>query len=142
MTRYGAISLIAITILGIVGCGEQSNRKVVTGTVTWRGQPVPVGLLVFDPDVKRGNRGPQGGAKILEGRFDTRNDDSKGCVPGAHTVTVFGYSGQNVSKFRNFGDPLFEPHNLEVVIPEEGGNLDLVVPDSVVPAATGTNADL
>jgi len=131
-----------VVFLLAMGCGDPKNRQVVTGTVTWRGQPVPTGILIFDPDVKKGNRGPQGGAKITDGRFDTRAEHSKGIVPGPHIVSIQGYSGQNVSKFHNFGDALFDPHNMEVEIPEDGGELLFVVPDSVPPAAKTADSEL
>jgi len=45
---------------------------------------VPVGTIVFEPDVTKGNKGAAGVARIKDGTFDTRQDDGRGKVGGPH----------------------------------------------------------
>jgi hypothetical protein len=74
-------------------CGCQSNTDPnlthVRGTVTHNGQPVPVGFIIFQPDIAKGNRGLQGYAEIKDGQFDTRQS-GKPVGLGAQVVLIRG----------------------------------------------------
>ena len=74
--RPGAI---AILLVGLAGCGK-SNIVQVSGTLTYKGTPVPNALLTFEPD-----HGRQSWAQTDEqGRFYDRDQD--GAVIGKHKV--------------------------------------------------------
>lgn len=41
------------------GCGKSGvERHNLSGQVTFRGKPLPAGLIVFEPDSRDGNEGP------------------------------------------------------------------------------------
>jgi hypothetical protein len=61
--------------------------------VRFDGKPVPAGMIFFDPDVSRGNDGPQGFAPIKDGRYDTRHN-GKGAVGGPHMVRIQCFDGK------------------------------------------------
>jgi hypothetical protein len=61
----------------------------VSGTVTFDGQPVPFGRIVFTPDREAGNSGPQGFAEIRNGAYDTAS--GKGTVGGPQVVQITGF---------------------------------------------------
>src|SRR5262245_247161 len=84
--------LLGIGLALLAGCGGGPKRLHLSGQVLYNGQPVPAGEIYFDPDVAKGKDGPQGFARIENGRYDTR----KGGVPltaGPHVVRILGFDG-------------------------------------------------
>jgi hypothetical protein len=80
----------------------------VAGRVTWQGQPVPTGLIRFEPDTAAGNAGPGVVAEIVQGRFATPR--GKGVVGGRYRVVVSGYDGVPFERpDEGFRDPLGRP---------------------------------
>ena len=126
-----------LAFVAIAGCGKKdSGRVAVWGEVTWKGRPVPMGVIYFSPDTKKGNRGPQGFALIKDGHYDSRDARSKGCVTGPQVVVVQGCNGLGVSGDFPYGRPLFASYEMPIEVAAEGGQMDLTVPDSVAaPAA-------
>lgn len=68
--------LVAVPLLAALGCGggAEPTRYVVSGSVTYGGQPVPKGFVTFEPDDSQGNSGPGGGAPIENGRYRTTSE--------------------------------------------------------------------
>lgn len=91
--RSLSISLAGLALL-LSGCGDGTQRVRVSGQVTFEGKLVPYGNIVFEPDQSKGNRGPQGFAKIHDGVFDTNNAGTGPC-PGPQIVTIEGYPELN-----------------------------------------------
>lgn len=137
-------SLAALALIGAqAGCGDRGPpRTDIWGDVVWNGQKVSRGVIYFDPDVSKGNQGPQGFALIIDGKYDTRAARSKGCITGPHLAFIHGYNGQGITKFQPYGGELFAPQQLPIAIPREGGQLDLAVPASVPPAPKATEPGL
>ncbi len=67
------------------GCGDGGpERAVVSGTVTYQGQPLPKGTIRFLP--AKDNKVPMSGAMIVEGKYKA---DKRGGVPiGTHRVVI------------------------------------------------------
>ena len=75
-----------------IGCSPaEIKRHRLQGTVEFDGKPVPFGTIYFDPDTTKANKGPQGFAKIVEGKFDT-DQGGKGHVGGPMKVRIVGYA--------------------------------------------------
>ena len=126
-----------------VGCENGGpDRKAIWGTISWKGQQVPSGVVYFSPDTSKGSKGPQGFALIKEGKFDTRHERSKGCMTGPHIATIQAADGENITSGRPYGSSLFASYNLEIDIPPDGGEINLQVPDSVPPAPKTTAEDI
>lgn len=84
-----ASAALAIAIAVVAGCGPQGPaRHRVRGSVSYEGRPVPLGRIVFEPDVLEGNRGPQGFAVIENGFFDTAVKQGRGTSGGPMVVTI------------------------------------------------------
>lgn len=82
---------VAIAVI-VAGCGPQAAvRHRVQGSVSYEGRPIPLGRIVFDPDVLEGNRGPQGFAVIENGAFDTAVKQGRGTAGGPMLVTIDAY---------------------------------------------------
>ena len=121
--------LIGAALLLLAGCGQSGPPQFhVTGEVTWRGQPVPAGMITFTPDARQGNSGPQGFAAIHDGHYSTRQD-WRGPVSGPHVVAVAGYDGKQPTDEAPLGRMLFEEYRLEHTIPESQSSFDISVPD-------------
>ena len=74
--------------LTLVGCGGDGlpPRYAVSGTVTFKGQPLAKGEITFMPDVPTG-RG--GSAVIKDGAFKlTTQEEGDGAFPGSYTVII------------------------------------------------------
>jgi hypothetical protein len=89
--RVSAFATAAGLALALLGCGGKPERVHISGKVTFQGNPVQYGNIVFEPDQSKGNRGPQGYAKITrQGTFDTAIAGTGPC-PGPQVVTIEAY---------------------------------------------------
>jgi len=78
-----------LLVVGVVGCGSSGGleKVVVSGKVTYKGQPVENGDIFFYP--MEGTRGPMSGASIKDGHYIAK---AKGGVPvGEHLVRISAY---------------------------------------------------
>jgi len=84
--------LACVPALCVTGCGESGpTRFDVTGTVTYKGEPVPYGEIFFEPDASRDNQGPAARATIENGAYATEKE--KGVVAGPIKIRITGYDG-------------------------------------------------
>jgi hypothetical protein len=79
---------VAVLSMLAIGCGSTGpERVVVSGVVTFDGQPIENGRIRFFP--KEGTDAPMSGAVIRDGRYTV---DHQGGVPvGDHTVEIEGH---------------------------------------------------
>jgi len=85
------IVLTAVALLITTGCGPSGPRRFqLEGSVTFDGKPVPSGVIRFEPDASRGNRGPVGYAAIEDGRYTTATHGHKGALQGPLVVYMTG----------------------------------------------------
>ena len=130
-----AIASAVLALAASAGCGQSGvPRNAVWGSVTWKGQPVPRGVIYISPDTKKGNSGPQGYALIKDGHYDTRDKLSKGCSAGPQIAVVQGCDGQGIGPGRPYGNSLFVPFEIPIEVAPDGSQADLTIPDSVLPA--------
>ena len=116
-----------VAVAALIGC-ESSERPTyrVSGKVQWKGQPVPKGLIYFEPDLHRSNDGPQGFAMIENGQYDT-GQGGRNVVAGPHVVRVEGYDGKEGHELP-LGRLIFSEYSFEHDLPGEYSNLDIDVP--------------
>lgn len=110
----------------LLGCGSSERLYDVTGTVTWNGKPVPMGLIFLDPDASKGATGRQGFANIKDGKFTTAVE-GRGIAGGMYVVRVLGYDGKPRDELP-FGAPLFEEHLEFRELPAANSELSLTIP--------------
>jgi hypothetical protein len=113
-------------LLALAGCRAGDKLYDVSGTVTYAGQPIPKGLIFFDPDASKGMAGTQGFANIEGGKFDTANR-GKGIRGGAYVIRVSGFDGKEANE-APFGRPLFPEYQEKRDLPKANSTLDLDVP--------------
>lgn len=119
----------SLSLLAASGCGDPGPvRHRVQGTVTYGGKPVTFGRVVFDPDVMKDNRGPQGYAAIENGRFDTAANGGKGTSGGPMVLTLDGFEpigdGLDATAVR----PLFSGHQEHRDLPAEDVEIKIDIP--------------
>lgn len=129
MVPRNARFVIGVGLLAL-GCGPAGPvRYDVSGTVTFDGQPVPIGTITFVP--AGGNTGPGGSAGIEAGRFDTAST-GKGPTGGPHVAIITGFDGKTVGGIEQVqeGSPLFIDYREDVDLPKEATVRDFDVPGS------------
>jgi hypothetical protein len=123
--RRAAI-LVGIGLL-LSGCGDPGpERHDIAGSVTYQGQPLPAGLITFEPDLSQGNDGPPGFAHIINGHYDTAETES-GSVGGPQIVRIQGFDGKPGAELP-MGRPLFDDFQTTVDLPHEKTTRDFAVP--------------
>ncbi|MEW4564553.1 hypothetical protein AB1K70_18575 [Bremerella sp. JC770] len=128
MTPHPICQALACTwlllILAAAGCNAaQSDTFHVSGQVTFDGQPVPAGTILFQPDKAQGASGPAGLAIIRDGQFDTAAQGGRGTTGGAQRVQISGLDGKPVAMGPQ-GVPLFPDHNETILLPQADSTHD------------------
>lgn len=122
-------ALVAAALPLMSGCGDRGPRRYrISGTVACAGKPVPLGRIVFDPDIAQGNAGPQGFAAIENGRYDTSAPHCKGTVGGPMVVRIDGVQTGGGEDVASSGRSLFPTHELRVDLPKSDTTRDFDVP--------------
>jgi hypothetical protein len=120
---------LVLLVLAVTSCSEgPSGRVDVWGTVTFKNQPVPAGMIVINPDLSKGNDGPQGLAEIRNGRFDTRTLE-KGAPRGPVVFMIDGFDGVPQGELPS-GKPLFIGYKLPLELPDKSSEKNIEVPES------------
>jgi hypothetical protein len=109
----------------------------VWGTVTFKGQPVPAGVIAINPDFTKGNDGPQGMAEIKNGRYDTRSL-AKGAPSGPVVFMIDGFDGKAQGEMTQ-GQALFS-YKMQLELPKAATEKNIDVPDSAANAARAFGA--
>jgi len=122
---------IASACLLLLGCGGPARYRL-TGSVTFNGQPVPAGQILFEPDAAAGNKGPAGSAFIVDGKYDT---GKFGVVGGKYIITING-SDKGGAK------PLFTGYQVKEELAQQAGTKDFTVPASAAKAKPPSTAKL
>jgi len=118
-----------VPLIGLLS-GCSSGRYDVSGTVTWQGKPVPIGLVVIEPDPDKGNTGPQTQGLIQDGHYQTAS--GRGAVPGPVIVSVHGQDGIPVPNMPA-GKLLFREYQFRTELPARSSTLDIEVPPDHIP---------
>lgn len=123
---------VFVFALSLAGCGKTESENVVqvSGTAAYQGQPIPMGMIIFEPDSAKGNRGPQGYADIKDGKFDTRSS-GKGVAAGPLIVRITGGDGVAPEAFSPLGKPLFAEQTTKVNVSRDAAVLTLDIPSAV-----------
>jgi hypothetical protein len=108
IVRAGPVAVLAL-LIAVAGCGDSAPAMgPVHGTVYYRGTPVPGGIIVFAPDVERGNTGPTTWGEIrTDGTYSLRTDNPEGITAGWHRITITAADppGQPATLPRRYADP-------------------------------------
>ncbi len=67
-----------------VGCSSEPKRLEVSGTVSYKGQPVPSGSILFSPEDESVKS--MGGSAVTNGQF--KIPQATGLLPGKYKVSI------------------------------------------------------
>lgn len=128
--RQTWIAVGTALVLGLAGCGDKGpTTHRLQGTVMHAGKPVPHGVIVFDPDVAAGNRGPQGFATITDGRYDTAARGCRGTAGGRLVVRIDGSEPVAGAEDTTTAErPLFPTYEDRIEVPAGSSTRDFEVP--------------
>ncbi|MBA2113117.1 carboxypeptidase regulatory-like domain-containing protein [Bremerella alba] len=85
--RFAATAMVAITLIGLVGCGSGSDVVPVSGTVTLDGDPLADALVSFYPQ-EEGKRFSTG-TTDASGHYElVYTNDQNGAAIGKHIVKI------------------------------------------------------
>ena len=128
-SRSPALILLPALVLisaGLVGCGKRGSDALyeISGSVTFAGQPVPAGRIVFEPDEAQGATGMASIADIANGSYRTR--PRRGFGGGPCRVTIYGTDGTVPTEEKDTS--LFRPWQTTIDLPREACRRDFDVP--------------
>jgi len=87
-----SISLVVVTAFALAGCAPGNGLTMgrVSGVVTYKGQPVELGEVLFVPDSEKGNNGvPSMSALGKDGSYTMSTQESgDGVIAGYHKVGI------------------------------------------------------
>jgi hypothetical protein len=121
---------IALTVGLAVGCSgnDGPRRYQVSGQITFRGQPVPVGVMSFEPNTAEGNHGPGGSGTIKDGNYVTT--PGFGVVGGPYIIRITGFDGKPIPGGDMIeGAQLFPETEIAVNLPQKDMTYDIEIPD-------------
>ncbi len=110
--------LVGLLLLAALGCGEAAPPPLVAvnGQVTFRGVPLPGGLIVFTPDDESGFHGACALGSIgPDGRYTLSTEGKPGVTPGRHRVTVAGPDLPGWGVPERFRDPQLSELRAEII---------------------------
>jgi hypothetical protein len=108
--------MVATLLCAAVGCGEREPpRAIVSGSVTYQGQPVQFGDIVFQPLSPHAARSFAQG-KIVGGKYSL--DAAHGPLVGKNLVQIHGYKMTGRKRLDIAGKSLSEaPQMIDELVP-------------------------
>jgi hypothetical protein len=121
------IGLLFVSLVLFSGCGDAGPKLYhISGEVTYDGKPVPEGMIYFTPNSSAGERGAQGLAFILNGKYNTLN--GRGVSSGPVSVVI---SGSQRLEGKEEATILFDDYIEEFEIPNQNTVKNFDVPSNV-----------
>ncbi|MCE3017564.1 MAG: hypothetical protein ACK56W_00475 [Pirellula sp.] len=120
--------LLCCVTLFVSGCDSKPPMAQISGTVTFKGKPIPAGNVMFTPDVNLSG-GQIRMFNVKDGAYDSTKDPSPGLLPGKYEVTIQGYDGKQIPNFFQ-GKQIFNAVKEPFEVPAGTSKKDFVVPDS------------
>lgn len=112
-----------------LGCKPATKVSQISGTVSFKGKPVPAGYITFTPDVGAGTLGQVVGFQILEGKYDSSKNTPPGLQPGTYKIRIGGFDGIKIPMWGQ-GKQIFNPIEDSFVVPDGTSTKDFEVPAS------------
>jgi len=124
----GLIVSLSFAVI-LTGCGSgEPPLSQLSGTVTFKGKPIPAGNVMFTPDVSIAG-GQIRMFNVKDGLYDSTKDPSPGLKAGQYEVTIMGYDGQQIRNFFQ-GKQIFNSVKENITVLEGASKKDFNVPDS------------
>jgi hypothetical protein len=116
----------AAVAFALAGCGPGEPKLYhVSGSLTYNGKPIAKGVIHFEPDAAKGNKGIAGYAEIHDGKFDTAKA-GRGVLGGPYSIRINGFDGK-VGPEAPLGTALFPEYAENRDLKAENQTLDIDV---------------
>lgn len=119
--------LWVLVIALLLGCSKGPARSEISGTVIFKGQPIPAGDVNFTPDVTVAG-GQAQMYMVKDGKYSSADTPDSGLLPGKYTVRISGYDGKQIPMYFS-GKQIFNAVQEEIVITQGNMTKDFEVPD-------------
>lgn len=127
--RQAFLGVMGLAAAVLAGCGGTGPTAVVTGTVTYNGQPVKEGTITF---TSKGGRGSVNGGTITDGKYTVRE------VPNGAATVFISAGGSEAST-----GPISSEESHAQSAKYKGKQLPGGAPNTAVPSnAVGNNAEI
>lgn len=124
---FRGVFLMLLLIGLTAGCSTQERLYNLSGKATFKGQPIPAGIMYFDPDPTKGGSGTQGMASIKDGKYTT-TENGRGIRGGAYVIRITGFDGKSGND-APLGKTLFNEIELRKELPAADSELDFDLPE-------------
>jgi hypothetical protein len=121
---------LAACVLFTLGCSSKPKLAQLSGSVTFKGQPVPAGYVSLAPDVGNGGRGSMIVFQIKDGAYDSSKNQPPGLSPGPYFVRIAGFDGKRIPYFGQGKQIFNEVTDLYITVPDGISQKDFVIPES------------
>lgn len=108
------------------GCSSEPPMAQISGTVTFKGQPVPAGWISFTPDATKGSVRV---CQIKDGVYDSSKEGQPGVYPGRNLIKIGGFDGKKIPLWGQ-GKQIFNPVDDTYDVPAGTSTKDWVIPES------------
>ena len=122
---FGLMLIVAFT----AGCNPTPKVSQISGTVTFKGQPVPAGYVTFTPDVAAGTLGQVVGFQIKDGKYDSKANTPPGLPPGSYKIRIGGFDGVKIPMWGQ-GKQIFNPIEDNCTVTDVSSTKDFEIPES------------
>ena len=112
----------------MVGCDSKPKLTEISGTVTFKGQPIPAGDVSFTPEVSV-TGGQLQMYMVKDGKYDSAQTPESGLLPGKYKVRINGYDGKQIPNYFS-GKQIFNAVEEQIEITAGKMTKDFVVPDA------------
>lgn len=119
---------VLLLLLVMVGCDSKPKLTEISGTVTFKGQPIPAGDVSFTPEVSV-TGGQLQMYMVKDGKFDSAQTPGTGLLPGKYKVRINGYDGKQIPNYFS-GKQIFNAVEEQIEITAGKMTKDFVVPDA------------
>ena len=122
----GLVGVIALALIAVIGCGPSKRGNVVSGNVTYAGQPLVAGMVQFQPVDETGTSvAPSTAAAVVGGRYETPRNRGVGAGPYIARVLPCDVTAGAPPP----GAVQFFPYELRVELPDERCEVNIDVPE-------------
>lgn len=119
---------VLLLLLVMVGCDSKPKLTEISGTVTFKGQPIPAGDVSFTPEVSV-TGGQLQMYMVKDGKYDSAQTPESGLLPGKYKVRINGYDGKQIPNFYS-GKQIFNAVEEQIEITAGKMTKDFVVPEA------------
>jgi hypothetical protein len=126
-SSLGSLAIAALIALLLNGCGGSptATRYQLSGKVSYGGQPVPAGTIVFEPEGVDVTADNMGQAEIRDGQYKTL--PKMGVSGGPQKVYINGTDGVALEE-SPLGSPIFSTYSTRIDLPKADSTHDFDVP--------------